>query len=89
MPKMPSMKIVDFAKVIAPDAKVKEIGIRKNEKLHECLITMEEAKHMTEKEDYYILNLLESESNNDPWVYYSDTNDMWLSKEELRELINE
>jgi UDP-N-acetylglucosamine 4,6-dehydratase len=45
VPKIPSMKIIDLATLIAPDARVEVIGIRPGEKLHEVLISEDEARH--------------------------------------------
>ena len=88
IPKMPSMKIIDMAKIIAPDAEIKEIGIRKNEKIHECLITFEESKFMKEEKNYYILSPLDQQIQNRPgWAYYTDTNDLFMTENELREII--
>jgi UDP-N-acetylglucosamine 4,6-dehydratase len=55
VPKIPSMKITDLAKAIAPGCKVKVTGIRPGEKLHETLITEDEARHTIEDEGYIIL----------------------------------
>lgn len=55
VPKIPSMKITDLAAAIAPDCKIKIVGIRPGEKLHEILISEEEASHTVEFDDYYII----------------------------------
>ncbi|GAG26282.1 unnamed protein product, partial [marine sediment metagenome] len=55
VPKIPSMKISDLAEVIAPGLKKKIIGIRPGEKLHEALLTKEEAKHTKEFDKYFIV----------------------------------
>lgn len=93
VPKMPSMKVIDIAKTICDMennmSSFKEIGIRKGEKVHECLITFEESKRMIEFEDYYELcPLNENEIIKYPWAYYSDTNERWLKPKELKEMIN-
>ena len=88
IPKMPSMKILNIAKVVMPDAKIKEIGIRKGEKLHECLITFEESKYLKETENFYILSPLDEAIESDKnWAYYTDTNDRWMTENELKEMI--
>ncbi len=89
IPKMPSMKVVDIAKAIAPEAEIIDIGIRKGEKLHECLITFEESKYMTDKGFYYELSPLSEETGPGHWAYYTDTNETWLTKEQLGEMIND
>ncbi|UCH72441.1 MAG: UDP-N-acetylglucosamine 4,6-dehydratase (inverting), partial [Thermoplasmatales archaeon] len=55
VPKLPSMKITDLADAIAPDAEKKVIGIRPGEKIHETLLTYDEARHSKEYKDYFII----------------------------------
>jgi len=55
VPKLPSMKVIDLARVVAPDAKQKIIGIRPGEKLHESLITPEEGMLTREMRDRYVV----------------------------------
>ena len=55
IPKIPSMKLTDVAKAIAPDAKIKIIGIRPGEKLHEVMITEDDAPNTIEFDDYYVI----------------------------------
>lgn len=55
VPKIPTMKITDLAKSIAPEAKFKITGIRPGEKLHECLITLDEGRITCETKDRYII----------------------------------
>lgn len=89
IPKMPTAKVIDIARAIAPDAEIKDIGIRKGEKLHECLITFEESKFMKEWGKFYELNPLdENVSASNCWAYYTDTNNWQLTKEEIKEIIN-
>ena len=59
IPKIPSMKVVDLAKAIAPDCEHKFIGIRPGEKLHETMITEDDARQTTEYEDYFIIEPLD------------------------------
>jgi len=94
--KIPSMKVVDIAMVVAPEAKIKIIGIRPGEKLHEQMIAREDAHHTYEYEGYYkILPALHKWSE-DPgrigdgrrckegFCYSSETNSEWMKPQELR-----
>lgn len=55
IPKIPSVKIIDIAKVYAPNKKIKIIGIRPGEKLHEVLISEDESIYAVETKDRYII----------------------------------
>lgn len=55
VPKIPSMKIMDLANTIAPDCRIKYIGVRPGEKIHECLITENEAKHTLEFDNFFVI----------------------------------
>ena len=97
IPKIPSMKIMDLAEVMAHKTKKKIIGIRSGEKLHEELLTTEEAKHSKEFDRYFVIepefhfwqkdNFKEGKPLPEEFKYSSDTNKKWLTKEELREIL--
>jgi len=97
IPKISSMKIVDLAESIAPEAKRKIIGIRPGEKLHEILLTKEEAKHTKEFDKYFIIepeypfwnsdNFKEGKPLPDGFEYTSDKNDKWITKEQIKEIL--
>lgn len=99
VPKLPSMRIVDLAEVVAPGVEREIIGIRPGEKLHECLITEEEARHAREFDTYFVIEpehpfwTKDSLDGGKPlpegFKYTSDTNTWWLTKEELRQMIEE
>jgi len=55
VPKLPSMNIMDLAKVIAPECKTEVIGIRPGEKLHEVMITKDDARNTLEFKDHYMI----------------------------------
>ena len=55
VPKIPSVKIVDLAKIILPSSKIKFIGIRPGEKLHEVLISRDESDSIYSMSDRYIV----------------------------------
>lgn len=55
IPKAPAMKLMELFKILAPHAKLNVIGIRPGEKLHEVLLTKEEARHAKELKDYFVV----------------------------------
>lgn len=69
VPKIPSMKITDLAKVLAPKAKLKTVGIRPGEKLHEALIATDEARDTREMKDRYVVLSPSREWSLDESVY--------------------
>jgi len=97
VPKIPSMNIMEFAGAIAPDCDVRYIGIRPGEKLHEVLISEDEARHTLESDDMYVVQPAHPWWNVGSWSdakpvpegfqLASDTNPQWLSVDELRVLI--
>lgn len=87
IPKIPSMKIIDLAKAIAPNCKIKTIGIRAGEKIHETLISEHEKKFTTECTNYYLINYLMKGNVEDNFIYTSDKNKNWITKEEMLKLI--
>lgn len=97
VPKIPSMKVIDLAKVIAPEAKIKIVGIRPGEKLHEVLIPTDESRRTLEFKDMYVVQPAfewwKSSNHNkgrrvsEDFLYSSDNNTWWLNKDELRDYI--
>ena len=53
VPKIPSATMEDFAKIIAPECKIEDIGIRPGEKMHEVMIPSDDARHTLEFDDHY------------------------------------
>jgi UDP-N-acetylglucosamine 4,6-dehydratase len=98
VPKIPSMRVVDLARAIAPDADLEEIGIRSGEKLHEELISTHDARHTVDLRHCYAIEPamdwwegrpLGGERVAPDFHYTSDRNDQWLSVEQLREMIKD
>ncbi len=89
VPKIPSMKVADLARAIAPQASMEIVGIRPGEKLHEVLISEDEARTTVELKDMYVVQPSEAmwfvydwesrgRSLPDGFRYGSDTNAEWL-----------
>lgn len=98
VPRIPSMRIVDLAKVLAPDAEIEFIGIRPGEKLHEVLISEDEARHTVELEDMFVVEPAQpmwfgrywqenGKSLPDGFRFASDTNEEWLSAGQIRAIV--
>ncbi len=97
VPKIPSMKVTDLARAIAPDCELRYIGIRPGEKLHESLISVDEARQTLELDDGYIIRpahpwwKMEEVSGAvappDGFAYTSDSNSKWLTADKLKSLI--
>lgn len=96
IPKLPSIKILDLAKIIGPTAKIKTIGVRPGEKLHEVLITEEESRRVKEYADYYVVNPEfpfwqdKTQRRGRPrkmFVYRSDTNPNLFSENQLKQAL--
>ncbi len=99
IPKIPSMKITDLAEAVAPGCRLKTIGIRPGEKLHEMMISRDDSRNLYEMGDRYIKMpdfpfwktvLPEGAVNiEEGFEFASNTNRQWLNVEQLRELLNQ
>ena len=99
IPKIPSMKITDLASALAPDLPQKIVGIRPGEKLHEVLVSQEDAAMTVENEHKFILmptfhfwdaGLKPTTDCNlvaPDFSYTSDNNKLWLSGLQLQQTI--
>ena len=103
VPKIPSYRILDLAKAVAPEAKIEIVGIRPGEKLHEEMITVNDAPSTVEFGDYLVIlpstrqwdaERFRLESNGAPgcpcapgFCYNSGTNTQFVSVDELREMV--
>ena len=104
VPKIPSYRISDVAKAISPDAKIKIIGIRPGEKLHEEMITQTDSLNAVEFDDYYVIlpsmklwnieDFLQKSNNKKGKIcehgfsYNSGDNKHFLTQVELKSLID-
>ncbi len=97
VPKIPSMRLVDLAEAVAPGCVVETIGIRAGEKLHEVLLSEDEARNSVELDEMYVIKPSHPWWKKGNWVdgkklppdfrYTSDSNEQWLSQDQLQELI--
>ncbi len=97
IPKIPSMKIMDLVKAIAPDANIKVTGIRPGEKLHEILLTADESRHSREFDNHFVIdpefafwkkeNSKEGKPFTEEFKYSSDSNTQWLNEEDFKKMI--
>jgi UDP-N-acetylglucosamine 4,6-dehydratase (inverting) len=99
IPKIPSMKIIDLADAIAPGAKKMVTGIRPGEKIHEVLLTEDEARHSKEFDDSFVIEPEHpfwkkrqpdgGKKLQDDFRYTSENNKKWLTRKELIKIIEE
>jgi UDP-N-acetylglucosamine 4,6-dehydratase len=98
VPKIPSMKLTEMARAIAPECELEYVGIRPGEKLHEVLISEDEARNTLELQDMFVIQPAHTWWKRENWKaaqalpegfrYASDSNPDWLTHEDLRELID-
>lgn len=102
VPKIPSYRIMDVAKAVAPDCETEIVGIRPGEKLHEEMVTLNDAINTVEFDDYFVILpsmrfwcpnefMARNGGQRCPqgFSYNSGTNTKWLTVENLRGLIRE
>jgi len=101
IPKIPSMRIKDFMLSLAPECRLRTVGIRPGEKLHEVLVTVEEARRVKEFSTHYVIlpehddwyallhpHYAEGQAVADGFFYSSQKNGEWLDMTRLYELLN-
>ncbi len=97
VPKLPSMRVVELARTLAPEARIEFIGIRAGEKLHEVLISEDEARHTIELDHMFVVQPAEAfwfgygwsargKPLTEGYRYASDSNDRWLDSEAMQDL---
>ena len=99
VPKIPSMRVTDLARAIAPDARLDVIGIRPGEKLDEQMISVDDARRTVDAGHFYIVKPEADWWEADAWPdatpvpegfsFTSDTNSNWLTIEQLRAMVDE
>jgi len=97
VPKIPSMKLIDLVRAIAPDCRTEVVGIRPGEKLHEVLVSEDEARQTLELDDAYVIQPMHPWWKPESWAharpvadgfrFTSDTNARWLRADELARLV--
>lgn len=99
VPKIPSMKITELAKTMAPDLPIRIVGIRPGEKLHEVMVTSDDARNTLELDDRYLIepqlpswdsqayNSMGARRVAEDFSYASNTNNEWLDGETLLTLL--
>jgi len=99
VPKIPSMKLIDLAKAIAPECEIEYSGIRPGEKIHEILISEDEVRATIETDNMYIIEPVHpwwrdwkwdgGKQMQDGFRYSSDSNTSWISGAQLKEILRE
>ena len=100
VPKLPSYRVVDVAKAIAPEARIEIVGIRPGEKIHEEMISSSDAANTFEFDDRYVVMASNSDLGRpyefdgksgqlckDDFSYNSADNGLFLSVQNIRDLI--
>jgi len=99
VPRIPSMRITDLARAIEPECAFKVIGIRPGEKVNETLISEDESRKARIYKDFYVIlpqfyqrravgdKYKDAKSLSKQFIYKSDTNDEWLSAEEIKKML--
>ena len=98
VPKIPSMRVVDLARAIAPEARLETVGIRPGEKVHEQMISVDDARRTVDAGAFYVIQPDVDWWDRNVWAhatavpdgfsYTSDTNRDWLSVEQLRGMVD-
>ncbi|MCM4079482.1 UDP-N-acetylglucosamine 4,6-dehydratase (inverting) [Paractinoplanes hotanensis] len=99
VPRIPSMKILDLVEAVAPNSATHEMGVRPGEKLHEEMIASDDSRRTLRFPDRYVVQPVVAswgyeapeggEEVEDGFNYRSDNNDLWLSVEDMRKLLEE
>ena len=96
IPKIPSMRMMDLAVAMAPEAQIKIIGIRPGEKIHEEMISVHDARRTRDMGSHYVIQpemawwdnvSFGGQPGPDDFCYSSDVNTEWLTTEKLMKMI--
>lgn len=98
VPRIPSMLITDLAKAVAPNAKLEEVGMRPGEKLHEEMISADDSRRTILLANRYVVTPVvaewgyevpQGERMPEGHAYQSNTNDLWMSREDIQDFLQE
>lgn len=96
VPRIPSMRIIDLAKAVAPSAKIEEVGMRPGEKLHEEMISSDDSRRTVILHNRFVVTPVVAEwgytappgeNMQEGQAYRSDTNDIWMTQEDIKNFI--
>lgn len=97
VPKIPSLRVLDLARVMAPEAIIRVVGIRPGEKLHEEMISINDARRSLDMGTHFVIKPetewwaqrddLLGQPVPEGFSYSSETNDHWLSPEEIKAMV--
>ena len=96
VPRIPSMKIIDLARAVAPNSELVEIGMRPGEKLHEEMISADDSRRTIILENRFVVTPVVAEWGYVPpkgtrmsegQAYKSDTNELWMSESDIKNFI--
>lgn len=103
VPKIPSIRIMDLAETLAPHLSKEFCGIRPGEKLHELMISSDDARHTLEYPEHYTVlpelaqdevtpeehpHRIRGKSVSPDFIYASNTNDRWLKRTEIKHFLD-
>lgn len=100
VPKIPSMKVTDIARALAPEAEIKIVGIRPGEKLHEVMVPEDESRNTIEFDDFFVIEPVFAAFQRKSFVekggqpvadgfsYSSDKNNKWITPKELLQMLD-
>ena len=98
VPRIPSMRIVDLAAAVAPNAELEEVGMRPGEKLHEEMISADDSRRTIVMKDRYVVTPVvaewgyiepEGQKMSEGQAYQSNSNDLWMSQEDISKFLKE
>ena len=98
VPRIPSMKIIDLARAVAPNSNLVEIGMRPGEKLHEEMISADDSRRTIILDDRFVVTPVVAEwgykspmgtEMPEGQAYKSDTNDLWMSELDIKNFIKD